>query len=229
MNEQAMTIQPWEPFLRLLLALIFGGLIGLERSAHGRSAGLRTNILVCLGSCVLMIGFDKLFLAMDLSSAASFIRMDPARAAAGVITGIGFLGAGTIIRHKNAVVGLTTAASIWVVAAIGIILGLGEYGLSILVTVLVLLTLFLLDRIKVRADHYKEITLEGEGGAQLYPAAVAALESLGVVVKDYGIELHPKERRAVITLVIRFKDPELGQATVEALSKIPGVTKVAWL
>ncbi|MCX6349959.1 MAG: MgtC/SapB family protein, partial [Candidatus Aureabacteria bacterium] len=185
MNETLAAIQPWEPYLRLALALIFGGLIGLERQAHGRSAGLRTNILVCLGACVLMIGFDKMFLGMNQTSAAPLIRIDPGRAAAGVITGIGFLGAGTIIKHKNVVVGLTTAATIWVVAAIGIILGLGEYDLSILVTMLVLITLYLLDRIKVRADLYKEITLEGEGGAEIYPAAAAALQPLGVVEKDY--------------------------------------------
>ena len=166
---------------------------------------------------------------MNQSAASPLVRMDPARAAAGVITGIGFLGAGTIIRHKNAVVGLTTAASIWVVAAIGIILGLGEYDLSILATLLVLLTLFILDRIKIRADHYKEVTVEGRGGAELYPAAAAALRPLGVAIKDYGIELHPGEGRAVISLVIRFKDPGLGRKTVEALSALPGVTRVAWL
>lgn len=229
MNDPALAIQPWEPALRLLLALIFGGLIGIERSAHGRSAGLRTNILVCLGACVLMIGFHKLFLTMNQTGVAPLVRMDPARAAAGVITGIGFLGAGTIIRHKNAVVGLTTAASIWVVAAIGIILGLGEYDLSIMATVLVLLTLFLLDRVKVRADHYKEVTLEGQGGTELYPSAREALRVLNVAVKDYGIELHPVERRVVVHLVLRFKDPALGPKTVETLSALPGVIRVAWL
>ena len=128
-NVSTMIISEWETLLRLVLALIFGGLIGTEREAHGRAAGTRTNILVCMGSAAIILAFQKLYATMQ-PGAESAIRMDPARAAAGIITGIGFLGAGTIIKGRNFVLGLTTAASIWIVSAIGITLGLGHYLIS---------------------------------------------------------------------------------------------------
>ena len=90
--------------VRLLIAMVFGGLVGIERQTRGRAAGLRTNILVCLGSAAIVIAFQKLFLEINVD-AESVIRLDPARAAAGVITGIGFLGAGTIVKSKNFVRG----------------------------------------------------------------------------------------------------------------------------
>jgi putative Mg2+ transporter-C (MgtC) family protein len=95
--------------VRLLVAMVLGGLVGMERQTRGRAAGLRTNILVCLGAAGIIVAFQKL--SMDFNMGAeSVIRMDPARAAAGVITGIGFLGAGTIVKSKDFVRGLTTAA-----------------------------------------------------------------------------------------------------------------------
>ncbi len=112
--------------LRLVVAMVLGGLVGMERQSRGRPAGLRTNILVCLGSAAIIVAFQKLSMEFNVG-AESAIRMDPARAAAGVITGIGFLGAGTIVKSSDYVRGLTTAASIWVVSAIGVTVGLGEY------------------------------------------------------------------------------------------------------
>lgn len=105
--------------LKLLIATILGGIIGLEREVHDRPAGLRTHTLVCLGSAVYMM--------LSVSFAVTG-RADPGRIAAQVATGIGFLGAGTIIRHGDSVKGLTTAASIWAVAAIGLCVGRGGTG-----------------------------------------------------------------------------------------------------
>ncbi|MBM3245893.1 MAG: MgtC/SapB family protein [Candidatus Omnitrophica bacterium] len=125
--------------LRLVLSAFLGGLIGLERQLHRRAAGLRTHILVGLGSCLMMLTSLYLF---DI-----YIRMvplDPVRLAAGVITGIGFLGAGAIIRDRGGVKGLTTAASLWVVAGIGLAIGCGFYLGGIFTTLLALVALFLL-------------------------------------------------------------------------------------
>lgn len=127
--------------IRLALSLILGGLIGLERQLHRRAAGLRTHILVSLGSCLIML--TSIYISDIYKSVTT---VDPSRIAAGVITGIGFLGAGAIIREreKEAVKGLTTAASLWVVAGIGLATGCGFYIASFFSTVLALITLFFL-------------------------------------------------------------------------------------
>src|SRR3989338_4811814 len=124
---------------RLVLSVVLGGLVGLERQMHRRTAGLRTHILVSLGSCLIMLTSLYVF---DIYKDKA--PLDPTRIAAGVITGIGFLGAGTIIRERQEVRGLTTAASLWVVAAIGLAVGVGFYKAGIFATVLALMVLFFL-------------------------------------------------------------------------------------
>lgn len=125
--------------VRLLLTVVLSGLIGLERQVHRRTAGLRTHILVALGSCLIMLTSMYVF---DIYK--DRVSLDPARIAAGVITGIGFLGAGTIIRDPEGVRGLTTAASLWVVAGIGLAVGTGFNKIAVIATVLVLIVLHFL-------------------------------------------------------------------------------------
>ncbi len=136
--------------LRLVLSVVLGGLIGLERQYHRHHAGLRTNILVSLGSCLIML--TSLYVS-DIYN--NKIPVDPGRIAAGVITGIGFLGAGTIIRDREGVRGLTTAASLWVVAGIGLAAGCGFYVASFFTTVLALIALLFL-RFAEGVMFYKE-------------------------------------------------------------------------
>ena len=126
--------------LRLVAALAAGGIIGLERSYRGRAAGFRTHALVCVASCLLMLVtvFESYWIA---SIAASRVVIDPTRMAQGIMTGIGFLGAGVIVKEGLTVRGLTTAASIWITAAIGILTGIGFYVAAGLGTVLTLGTL----------------------------------------------------------------------------------------
>jgi len=130
-----MNITEYEIALRLLLACVFGGIVGFERERNDSPAGFRTHILVSLGSALIMVlsmyGFN------DFNS----VNKDPARLAAQVVSGIGFLGAGTILRDKTSIKGLTTAASLWVVAAIGLAAGAGFYFSAFFVTALVFLTL----------------------------------------------------------------------------------------
>ncbi len=121
---------------RLILAFFLGSIIGLEREKKGRSAGFRTHILVCTSSCLIMLVSLYVYeLFRDK------ISLDPARIAAGVVTGVGFLGAGAIIRSSKAVRGLTTAASVWVSAAIGLAVGCGFYVGAILTTGIAFLAL----------------------------------------------------------------------------------------
>ena len=129
--------------IRLLISVLVSGLIGLERQLHRRAAGLRTHILVCVGSTLIMLTSLYIF---DIYK--DKIAIDPSRIAAGVITGIGFLGAGTIIRYGEEIRGLTTAASLWVVAALGLAVGCGFYTAAIATTVIVLLTLMFLGRLE---------------------------------------------------------------------------------
>ncbi|HEY50058.1 MAG TPA: MgtC/SapB family protein [Dehalococcoidia bacterium] len=137
-------LTPWEELdmgLRLLIAAIIGGVIGFEREHADKPAGLRTLLLVCVGSALFTIA--SLYGFGD--------KADAARVAAGIVAGIGFLGAGTIIRLEGGVVGITTAATIWAVAAIGLAVGAGLYLVGIVTSVLVLIAL----RLPVPPHHVK--------------------------------------------------------------------------
>ena len=124
-----------EIILKLILAIALGGLIGLERESSQKPAGFRTSIMVCLGSTIMMSMAAGLIKGSS-ASPDSLIRM-----AAGVVTGIGFLGAGTIIHSRGAVIGLTTASTLWVVAGLGLLIGAGYYIPAIIFTIMVIATL----------------------------------------------------------------------------------------
>ena len=128
--------------VRLVLATLLGGLVGLEREAAGRAAGLRTHILVCVGSALVMMTSIHLF-----ETYKGITDVDPSRLAAQVVSGIGFLGAGTIIQSGSSVKGLTTAASLWAVASVGLAVGCGFIKAASLVTVIMLFGLFVIGKI----------------------------------------------------------------------------------
>ena len=128
-----------EPFLQLLLAVILGALIGLEREYKRREAGLKTFSLVCLGSCFFTV--LAFYISSHASQFPSFVQVDPGRVIQAVAIGIGFIGSGLIIYHKFQVEGLTTAATLWVTASIGVGIGSGLYFLAIFGTLLAILIL----------------------------------------------------------------------------------------
>jgi putative Mg2+ transporter-C (MgtC) family protein len=133
----------WEAIVRTIAALVAGGAIGLERSYHGRAAGLRTYALVSFGSALLVAGGQyELFSSKDSGEVTRIIQ--------GIVTGIGFLGAGVIVKEGFSVRGLTTAASIWCAAAIGIVLGAGSYWMGFASTIVTLVALTILRRIEDR-------------------------------------------------------------------------------
>ncbi len=136
---------------RLVLATFLGGLIGLEREIHGKVAGLRTHALVSIGAALIML------VSIDIYEAyRGVVSVDPSRIAAQVVSGIGFLGAGAIIRFPSGITGLTTAASLWVVAAIGLACGAGFIKPALTTTALVLMVLVVFARIG-RFFHWKDI------------------------------------------------------------------------
>ena len=153
MNEQlpewmvAMQSFGWESMVQVLVAALLGGLIGLEREWRGRDAGLRTNMLIAMGSCLFTVisihGFP-------LQGSAA---QDTARVAAQIVTGVGFLGAGALIHTRGHTKGLTTAATIWMVAAIGMAVGIQAYALAIFTSVILLVILRFLQPISKKIAH----------------------------------------------------------------------------
>jgi len=128
-----MVVGEGEAILRLILAVVLGSFIGSERELKNKPAGVRTHALVSLGSCLFTI------VSLSFGTVAS---VDPSRVAAGIVTGIGFLGAGAIFRIEDRIAGLTTAADLWVIAAVGLAVGLGYYSLAISSAVLAYSVLF---------------------------------------------------------------------------------------
>jgi len=133
---------------RLLLAVAAGGLIGLERSFHGRAAGFRTHTLVCTASALLVLLTDHI-LGGQGQVHGEAVRLDPLRTVQGIMTGIGFLGAGVILKDQASIRGLTTAASIWITAAIGIAIGFGFLMPAFLAAAITLITLIIFRWIEV--------------------------------------------------------------------------------
>lgn len=168
-----------EGILRLILAAAFGGLIGMEREFSHRPAGLRTHILVALGAALI-----------TQISMTAFSGGDPARLAAQVVSGIGFLGAGTILRHGNEVRGLTTAASLWVSGGIGIAVGAGEYVLASATVAIVLFSLILLGFFQRRAvtRHFKKLTLSCRERSGLIRDIGNVLAEHNIIIRGLNIE-----------------------------------------
>jgi putative Mg2+ transporter-C (MgtC) family protein len=180
-----------ELLLQLALAVLLGGAIGLEREISGKPAGLRTNILICVGAALFTT------LSMKMSQG----RGDPARIAAQILPGVGFIGAGTILHMRGSVTGLTSAATIWVVAAVGMALGAGAYGEALGAALLVLMVLQGLGWVEGyvgRASTRSHLRIN----AKLEPTALEDLESL---IRRTGLEIERTvSRRENVDLVIEF-------------------------
>ena len=191
MLENVIDIFRLELLLQLGLATLLGGAIGLERELGGKPAGLRTNILICIGSAL----YTQLSLAMVPAGT------DASRVAGQIVTGVGFIGAGTILHARGAVVGLTSAATIWVVAAIGVALGAGHYAEGLLATLVVLVVLQGLGRIEIVVERHStksHLTVH----ARPEPAP---LEDLETVIRRTGLTIVRHEsRRENVDLVVEF-------------------------
>jgi putative Mg2+ transporter-C (MgtC) family protein len=219
--------------LRLILSLILGGSIGLEREWSNHPAGLRTHILVCLGSTTIMLlsmyGFSEFFINEPS------LRGDPARLAAQVISGIGFLGAGAIMRTGSTVSGLTTAASIWVVAAIGLAVGAGFYYVSIVTVILVLFCLFVLnhwEKYLNRKRNRDEFTVKVLDDPECLSEVINCLVELKIQIRH--IQIHRMSEEASdasglisigISLALR-KDEEQMSSLLKTICGIPHVHAV---
>lgn len=177
-----LNVNIWQICMRLLCALLIGMVIGMEREYTHRPAGMRTHILVALGSCAVMITSQLIFSQYSAFGSTP----DPARLSAQVITGVGFLGAGTIMREGASVKGLTTAASLWAVACLGIAAGGGYYLVALPGMVFVFITLTVLEALQ-------KLLLRSQRGKQAYkvtsPDAVAVLQLINRLADVHGAQL----------------------------------------
>ena len=194
----------WTFVTRLLAAMAMGAAIGFEREYHAKEAGLRTHLLVALGSCLFMIisvyGFDFM-LGRD------HVSFDPSRIASQVVTGIGFIGAGTIILQKQAVRGLTTAAGLWVTAAIGLACGNGMYLVALITTAVVLISLGLIN-VYMPYFSQKEHTITFQVAD--YQTLTEVLENLRkekITVLNYEMhkDVEENDGMMLVSLEIRMK------------------------
>src|SRR5690606_28146047 len=207
--------------IRLLLAALLGGLIGLEREISGKPAGLRTNILICVGAALLT----------DLSVGIGLLtperpNADPARIAAQIVSGIGFLGAGTIIQSRGSVVGLTTAATLWVVAAIGMAVGARAYVEAVGTTILVFIALIALSRveesiIRRRFERRVEVVMDMSPG--LLGAVREAFLEAGFIVKLTDVE---REAQHVVASYDISGSRAQWPGVVDRLIQMEGIHKV---
>lgn len=205
-----------ELYGRLLLAIVLGGAIGMEREVNDHPAGLRTHITVAVGSALFVIagayGFEEF-----LTGRRTTVTVGVDRVASTVVTGIGFLGGGAILKHGATVRGLTTAGSLWVVAAIGVAVGLGSYGVAVFATAATLATLVVLKAperwlaSRRKADDAVEVHLVDGAGAEPVIAAMAGMD--GVTLRSVTVREHQGH-----TAVVLKVDGSLGvQGVIELL------------
>ena len=211
---------------RLLIALGFGGLVGLERSYHGRPAGFRTHTLVCLGSALLMLVTvyeGQWFVSHGMER----VSIDPTRMAQGIMTGIGFLGAGVIMKEGINVRGLTTSASIWVTAAIGILVGIGFYfpaGLATAMVLGVLSAFRWLENIVIPSQQYAHFMVMFRRGSSMPEAELRKLVSeLSFSVANLNYRLVDAGKHFEYRMMLRTPDPDNIRHLSEILVSTPTV------
>ena len=213
----------WEGMIRLGLAALLAGVIGVERELREQEAGLRTHMLVCVGATMFMIVGVYGWADFQLSNNIGVV-VDPSRVASYVVSGIGFLGAGAIIRHGINVRGLTTAASLWVVAAIGVAVGVGMYEFALATTALVILALWPLRAVKnvlegKRTDA-KRLAVTLAPGTSLV-AALAAIEESGYSLGSVEVAEEEDARRLDV-VIETAAEAELG-TLLDGLGALEGV------
>ena len=219
-------VNEWTILSRLILAAVLSGAIGFEREFHGRSAGFRTHILLCIGSTLIMLTSMHMF---DIYYGK--VIVDPGRIAAGVITGIGFLGAGTIMHFKSSIKGLTTAASLWVVAGIGLAVGSGLYFGAIVTTVLTIIALMIFSKLEhamIRKDWYRTIAIETKEGIDQLKSIRAILDEWRAEITDFEVDRAKDGVNMMLKLGLKLYSPKYADKLIEDIGRLNGVNHVKW-
>ena len=216
-------LELWEGLLRLVVAALLAGVIGVERVLREREAGLRTHMLVCVGATMFMLvgvyGWSDFELGNDIG-----VVVDPSRVASYVVSGIGFLGAGAIIKYGINVRGLTTAASLWVVAAIGVAVGVGMYEFAVATTALVILALWPLSQFKRllagKAEESRRLAVSLEPSASVV-SALGTIEESGYAIESVEVGEEEDARRLDV-VITTSADTQLGDL-LDGLASLEGV------
>lgn len=209
---------------RLLLACILGGLIGYERESMNRPAGFRTHILVCLGAALVMLTSEYIF-----ERYKEITNIDPARLGAQVISGIGFLGAGTIIREGANVKGLTTAASLWAVSCVGIAAGIGFYEGAIVAALVIYLTLIGLKKLEhnlARKRHLNILYIKTNNLPGQIGTIGCTFGKYDITIKNIQFMNNEEDDDALIKFFVKLPNGVKKKTIIGELQKIEGVSKV---
>ena len=217
-------------FVKLLLAALAGGAVGLEREKHGRPAGLRTHLLVALGACLMMVISEAFQLKYGSLDSNSAVRLDPGRTAAQIITGIGFIGAGVIIKEGVSVRGLTTAASLWLVAGLGMAFGMGLFTAGSMATVLALLSLIFLKKLEpvINKDRYLNLTITGNNRVALQDELEELFAARRLRITDIRCHLDLQHDEITFEYVLTQHARRMGRELTVAIARLEGVHKVRY-
>ena len=218
--------------LRICAAVVIGAAIGIDREIKNRPAGMRTHVLVCLGAALVALIEQQQAAIVLMQGAGSPVNVSIGRITSTVVTGVGFLGAGTILREGFSVKGLTTAASLWAVSCIGLAVGAGYYTGALVATVVIYLTLNTFKRIVAIGNHSKNLYIEAENMSK-------QAADIGAIIKRYGGNLHSlevlyadssstkrKSDSVVMKAVVFPRDEESLGMTISAIRALEGIRDI---
>lgn len=211
--------------VRLVVSLVLGGIIGMERERHNQPAGFRTHTLICLGATMIML----LSIYVPQHAGSNVSGGDPGRIAAQVVSGIGFLGAGAILRLGVSVKGVTTAASIWVVASLGLVIGAGMYGTAAVSTVFILFILTVLEKIEKRVfteRYLRSINLELATTEFHLASIVGLISGYRIEVQSSDISQSLDDGTTKLKIVVKIPENLRVQELLHDLREIPEIKKI---
>lgn len=208
-----------EALLKLLIAAIIGGLIGIERQVGGQTAGFRTQLLVCLGSCLFTIVSVQVHETYGASA-------DPGRIAAQIVVGIGFLGAGAILRHGVSIRGLTTAATLWIVSAIGMAVGFGEYLIAGFAALLVLFNLAILKNIEdvLPINRYSVLKIKLSGKEELILSDM--IDGYKIKIVETKLRFLNQQNMVEQEATVRYKDHKQLERFIKKIRETPHIIEL---
>jgi putative Mg2+ transporter-C (MgtC) family protein len=211
---------------RLALAVLLGGVIGMEREKHGRPAGFRTHIVVCLGATMMIVGSEYYQAFGDPGTV-----FDPNRMAAGIITGIGFLGAGAIMREENMVRGLTTAGCIWFVAGLGIVIGKGLFPLALWGTLLVFIMLVFFRYVEswMSVENYGELSIRMglESYESIKDRCAEIIREQKFLIQETRYRIDRVNQEVQLDYVLTYSKGKSQEDLLMTISRLEGIREIS--